>query len=145
MRYSGRMRNLLLVVLAACGAKPPVVTWATSSTGATERIELQRSGEGRYTSTISGAPDREERVILSSDQVAELDEMFRSQRVCELAHDPSYTPAPDEGQTTLVLAFPDQRCTIVLWNHEWEHGRAQPISETMRSMRPLRQPPGRAR
>ena len=68
----------------------------------------------------------------------DLDELFLSQGACQLHHDPEYTPRSDEGETTLELAFPDQVCKVVLWNTEWNRGRAQPIAETMRSMRPLR-------
>jgi hypothetical protein len=140
------MRNLLVIALviavAACAAKPPVVSWVTSGTDLNERIEIQSSGHVSYTTTLNGAKQKDDLVILSSEQVDELDEVFRNQHTCELAHDPSYTPGEGEGQTTLVLAF-DQHCTVVLWNAEWERGRAQPITETMRSMRPLHVAPGR--
>lgn len=139
------MRFLLLIALAGCGAKRPVVTWASTGTGMNERIEIDSAGHVSYTTTVNGVPDKKDEVVLSSAQVDEVDELFRSQKACELAHDPSFTPEPDEGQTTLVLAFPDQKCTVVLWNREWERGRAQQITETMRSMRPLRYRPGRVR
>jgi hypothetical protein len=139
------MRYVLPIVLAACGGKPPVVTWSTSGTAMNERIEVHSGGDVQYTTTVNGVVDKSERLSLSSDQVAELDDIFRSQGACQLVHEPGYTPQPDEGQTTLVIAFPNQRCTVVLWNREWERGPAQPISETMRSMRPLRgaRPTGR--
>jgi hypothetical protein len=132
------MRVLSLLVLVGCGAKQPVVMWANAGKGITERIELASSGDGNYTSTIDGVPHKEQRVILTKEQIEELAELLRSKRACELAHDPAYTPAPDEGQTTLELAFPDLRCKIVLWNIEWQQGRAKDIAETMQSMRPLR-------
>jgi hypothetical protein len=141
------MRNLLVIALviavAACAAKPAVVSWVTSGTDLNERIEIQSSGHVSYTTTLNGTKQKDDLVILSSEQVDELDEVFRNQHACDLAHDPSYTPGENEGQTTLVLAFPDQHCTVVLWNAEWERGRAQPITETMRSMRPLHVAPGR--
>jgi len=139
------MRFVLVIALAACGSKQPVVIWSTSGTEVAERIEVQSSGHITYTTTINGVPDKRDEVILTSDQVEEIDELFRNQHVCELANDPAYTPTADEGKTTLVLAFPDQRCTVELWNHEWNHGRAQPVAETMRSMRPLRPHTGRVR
>ena len=140
------MRYLSLLILAGCGAKHPVVTWANMGKGVTERIELQSSGDGNYTSTIDGQPHKDQRVILSKEQIEELQEMLRSKRACELAHDPAYTPAPDEGQTTLELAFPDQHCKVVLWNLEWQQGAAKDIAETMQSMRPLKpKPPEHAR
>lgn len=138
------MRYLLLLALLGCGSGKPVVRWTSTGVGTQESIEIKSSGDGSYTSTINGVESRNERVILTRSQVDELNELFRTQGACQLAHDPAYTPVPDEGQTTLELAFPDQTCKVKLWNIEWEHGRAQPITETMRSMRPLRpQPPGR--
>lgn len=103
----------------------------------TERIELGSSGDGSYTSALGGAQEKSERLTLTRDQFAELEELFRTQKACQLAHDPSYTPGPEEGQTTLELAFPDQHCTVVMWNAEWQRGSAREITETMHSMRPL--------
>jgi hypothetical protein len=141
------MRHVLLLALAACGAKPTVATWTTTGPGLNERIEVQRDGHVKYTSSVNGVENRSEEVALNKEQVEEIDELFRSHDACKLAHDPAYTPQPDEGKTTLVLAFPEQRCTIELWNREWERPAALPVSETMRSMRPLRgqRPSGRIR
>lgn len=131
------MRYLLLLSLAACGSTRVVVKWSSTGAGTNERIEIPSSGNGNYTRTDNGRVEKDERVILTSDQVHELDELFLSQGACQLKHDPEYTPRSDEGQTTLELTFPDQTCKVVLWNTEWDRGRAQPIAETMRSMRPL--------
>ena len=111
--------------------------WVSSSKTTAERIEYTRSGNGRYTHSSNGVQDADESVSLTDDQFRELTELFRTQHACELAHDPTYTPAPDEGQTTLELALPDQRCKIVLWDTEWRRDPARPITETMHSMRPL--------
>lgn len=138
MRYTRGMRYLLLLSLAACGPSRVVVKWWSSGAGTNERIEIKSSGHGNYTSTSNGVVEKDELVILTDAQVHELDELFLSQGACQLHHDPEYTPRSDEGQTTLELAFPDQVCKVVLWNTEWNRGRAQPITETMRSMRPLR-------
>lgn len=138
MRYSPGMRYLLLLSLAACGPTRVVVKWWSTGAGTNERIEIKNSGHGNYTSTDNGVVEKDELVILTDDQVRELDELFRNQGACQLHHDPEYQPRSDEGQTTLELAFPDQTCKVVLWNTEWNRGRAQSITETMRSMRPLR-------
>jgi hypothetical protein len=114
--------------------------WVTSGTSASERIEIAANGEGQYTSAIDGVPEKDERVSLSREQVNELAELLRTQHACELAGDPAYTPVPGEGKTTLELAFPDQHCKVVLWDFEWQRGRAKEITETMHSMRPLRAP-----
>lgn len=132
------MKYLLLSALAACAPKLPVVTWVSSITGVTEHVQVRSNGDVSFTTSTGGAPGSAEHLSLEKAQVQELDELFRTQRACELAHDPGYTPAPDEGQTTLELAFPDQQCKIVLWNREWQQGRAREIAETMRSMRPLK-------
>jgi len=137
------MRYLLLLALIGCASGPPVVRWYTTGAGLNERIELKTSGDGSYISTLNGVEDRNERVILSTSQLQELDDLLRSHGACRLAHDPAYKPAPDEGQTTLELAFPDQKCKVVLSNTEWLRGAAPPNSETMRSMRPIKMPPGR--
>jgi hypothetical protein len=138
------MRCLVLVTLAACSLGNPVVRWTSAGIGVNERIEIKSSGDGSYTSTVNGVKNRDERVVLSKAQVEEIDELFRAQGACQLAHDPAYTPVANEGQTTLELLFPDQTCKIVLWNREWDRGSARSIAETMRSMRPLRpQQPGR--
>ncbi len=115
-----------------------MVIWGSARVGATERIEIISAGQGSYTHTTNGVEDKNERLSFTNDQLRELIELFRSQHACELAHDPTYTPAPDEGQTTLELALPDQHCKIVLWDTEWQRGRAREITETMHSMRPLR-------
>ncbi len=132
------MRYLLLLLLAACGPSRVVVKWWSTGAGTNERIEIPSSGNGNYTRTDNGKPEKDEQVILTGDQVRELDELFLSQGACQLKHDPEYTPRGDEGQITLELAFPDQTCKVVLYSTEWDRGRAQPIAETMRSMRPLR-------
>jgi hypothetical protein len=137
------VKYLVFVMLAGCGPRHYVVTWATSGTSATERIELEASGDGHYTSATDGAPEKDERVILDKDQFNELAEMFRAHRVCELTDDPAYVPVPGEGKTTLEVAFPDLHCKVTLWNYTWRQGRAKDISETMRSMRPLRVPRSR--
>ena len=137
------MRQLLLLALIGCASGPPVVRWTSTGIGTNERIEIKSSGDGTYTSMLNGVEEKNERVVLSKDQVAELNDLFREKGACQLAHDPEYKPVPDEGQTTLELAFPDQTCKVVLWNLEWQRGKALPIAETMRSMRPLRLRPGR--
>lgn len=132
------MRYLSLIALVACTPKHPVVTWGSSSMGMSERIEIAGDAQGSYTHTTNGVEDKNERLSFTNDQFRELIELFRTQHACELAHDPTYTPVPDEGQTTLELAFPDQHCKIVLWDAEWQRGPAREITETMHSMRPLR-------
>jgi len=129
---------LLLVALAACAPKRPVVTWVSSLTGVQERVEIRSDGDVSYTTTVKGVETRPQPIKLGKEQVEELAELMRAQRACELAHDPDFTPAPDEGQSTLELSFPDQRCKVVLWNREWLRDRSREIVETMRSMRPLR-------
>ena len=136
MKRLGSLAVLLL--LAACGPSRVVLKWWSTGAGTNERIEIKNSGHGNYTSTNNGVPEKDEPVILTDDQIHEIDELFLSQGACQLHHDPEYTPRSDEGQTTLELAFPDQACKVVLWNTEWNRGRAQPIAETMHSMRPLR-------
>ncbi|HET7506505.1 MAG TPA: hypothetical protein VFK02_36045 [Kofleriaceae bacterium] len=136
------MRYLVLFALAACGAKPPVVSWVSTGTGLTERITLASNGRGSYVSVSNGAVDKDERLELTGDQFGELKELFRSKHACELAHDPAYTPVPDESSVTLELSFPDLRCKVTLWDIEWQH-QAREIVETMRSMRPLRVKKGR--
>lgn len=133
-----RILLLLLLSVAACSPTRVVVKWWSTGAGTNERLEIKSSGNGNYIRTDNGRPEKDEQVILTSDQVRELDELFLSQGVCQLKHDPEYTPRPSEGETTLELAFPDQTCKVVLWNAEWDRGRAQPVAETMRSMRPLR-------
>lgn len=132
------MRTLLLLSLAACAPPRTVVKWSSTGAGTNERIEIKGSGNGNYVSLNNGVVEADEQVSLTSDQVHELDDLFRGQGACQLHHDPEYTPRSDEGQTTLELAFPDQVCKVVLWNTEWDRGPAQPIAETMHSMRPLR-------
>lgn len=138
MRYTRVMRCLLLLCLAACGPSRVVVKWWSTGAGTNERIEIKNSGHGDYTRTNNGVLEKNEPVVLTDDQIHELDELFVNQGACQLHHDPEYTPRSDEGQTTLELAFSDQTCKVVLWNTEWNRGRAQPIAETMHSMRPLR-------
>lgn len=132
------MRSLLLLLLVACAPKVPVVTWVSSLTGVTEHVEVGSNGDVSFVSTTGGEAGSAEHLSLMKEQVQELDELLRNQRACELAHDPAHTPAPDEGQTTLELSFPDLRCKVTLWNREWQQGRAREIAETMRSMRPIR-------
>lgn len=129
--------------LAACAAKPTVLRWASSTTSLVERVEIKSDGEARYTSTADGKQLKEERVVLSQGQLAELADMFRTKHACELAHDPSYTPAADEASVTLELSFPDQRCSVTLWDVEWKSGDARELAETLASMRQTRAPASR--
>ena len=131
------MKCLLPIALTACAPKLLVATWASSMTGTTEHVEVRSNGDVSFTASAGGAPGSPEHLSLLEEQVEELHELLRTHLACELAHDPAYTPAPDEGQTTLELAFPDLRCKIVLWNREWQQGPGREIAETMRSMRPL--------
>jgi hypothetical protein len=129
------MRYLSLVLLAACAASRPVVTWTIARSGGEERVEVRSNGDVEFTATNDGVKEKPETLRLTREQVSELDDILRTQHACQLAHDPAYTPAPDESQTTLVVAFSDQQCTVTLWNSEWRRGPARDISETMRSMR----------
>ena len=125
----------LLVLLAACAPVRPVVMWTIARTGGEQRIEVSSNGDVKITATNDGVEEKPESIRLTKDQVSELGDMLRSQRACELAHEPGYTPTADEGQTTLTVAFADQQCKVTLWNSEWLRGRAREISETMRSMK----------
>ena len=129
------MRYLSLIVLAACGSSRPVVTWTVARATSQERVEVREDGEIVFTATNGGVEEKPESLRLSKDQVSELGDILRSQRACELAHDPAYTPTPDEGQITMVIAFENQSCKVTMFASEWLRGRAHEISETMRSMR----------
>lgn len=129
------MRYLSLVLLAACAAGRPVVTWTIARSSGEERVEVRSNGDVEFTATNGGVKEKPETLRLTKEQVSELDDILRNQHACELAHDPAYTPGADEGQTTLVVAFSDQQCKVTLWHSEWQRGRAREISETMRSMR----------
>jgi hypothetical protein len=128
---------LLLVALAACTPRHPVVTWVSSLTGVQERVEILSNGDVSYTTTVKGVASEPKPIKLAKEQVEELADMLRAQHACQLAHDPAHTPAPDEGQSTLELAFSDQRCKVTLWNREWLRDGTREIADTMRSMRPL--------
>ena len=134
------MRYLLLSALVACGPKHVAVTWVTTGTSTSERIEIESNGQGNYTRALDGVVEKDERLQFTKDQLDEIVEVFRSQRACELADDPAYTPVAGEGRITLELALPDLHCKVSLWNLEWERGRAKAITETMHSMRPVRPP-----
>jgi hypothetical protein len=133
------VRYLLLIALIACGPKQLIVAWVSASPSAVERIEISSSGNGNYTRSTDGVQDKDERLEFTSDQVAELAELFRSHHVCEIVEDPAYTPVAGEGKTTLELMYPDMRCKVTLWDLEWQR-REKDITETMRSMRPLKVP-----
>ena len=129
------MRYLSLIVLAACGSSRPVVTWTVARATSQERVEVREDGEIVFTATNGGVEEKPESLRLTKDQVSELGDILRSQHACELAHDPAYTPTPDEGQITMVIAFDNQACKVTMFASEWLRGRAHEISETMRSMR----------
>src|ERR1041385_4767944 len=86
------MRHLLLLALAGCASGRPVVRWTSVGVGVNERIEIKSSGDGSYVSMINGVEQKNERVVLSRSQVAELDELFREKGACQLVHDPEYKP-----------------------------------------------------
>jgi hypothetical protein len=117
-----------------------VVTWVSAGANTSERIEIENNGHGLYTSATDGVPEKNERLDLTKAQLDELAEVFRTHHACGLAEDPTYKPVAGEAKISLELAFPDQRCKVVLWDLEWQRGRAKEITETMRSMRPLRTP-----
>lgn len=136
------MKYVLLLGLVACGSHQTVVVWGRASTGPEEvaQVEVGSNGESRYVTLANGVETASERVVLSKDQVRELDEMIREKHACELVHDPAYTPAPDEIQLTLDVRFPDQRCKVTLYELEWRRSPARDVAETMRSMRPIHKP-----
>lgn len=125
----------LLPLLAACNPGRPVVMWATPRATGEERIELVGNGDITFIAINNGAEDRSETNRLAREQLAELHDMLREHRACELAHEADYTPGADELQTTLTLAFPDLQCRVTLWAGEWQRGHARDIADTMRSMR----------
>jgi hypothetical protein len=129
------MRYLSLIVLAACGSGRPVVTWTVARAMSQERVEVHEGGEIVFSATNNGVEEKPESLRLTKEQVSELGEILRNQHACELAHDPAYTPTPDEGQITMVIAFSGQQCKVTMFASEWLRGRAHEISETMRSMR----------
>src|ERR1043165_6222250 len=129
------MRYLSLILLAACGSSRPVVTWTGARPTSEGRVEVRESGETVFTATNGGVGGKPESLRMEKDQVSELGDLLRSQHACERAHDPAYTPTPDEGQITLLIAFSDQHCKVTMSAGEWLRGRAPEISETMRSMR----------
>jgi hypothetical protein len=136
------VKYVLLLGLVACGSRQTVVVWggASNTPGEIERVEVGSDGESRYLTVADGVETASERVALSKDQVRELDEMIREKHACALVHDPAYTPSPNEIQITLDVRFPDQHCTVTLYELEWLRGAAREIAETMRSMRPIRKP-----
>jgi hypothetical protein len=128
---------LLLSALVAC-SRHPVIVWGGASTGENIEIVIDSGGRGSYKTSSAGVEDLDEALAFTKGQVRELEEEFRSHHVCELVHDPSYTPAENEGQTTLELMFDDLTCKVTLYDLEWQRGNARDIAQTMRSMRPLR-------
>lgn len=126
---------LSLVLLAACAPARPVVMWTTTRASREDRVEIRDNGDVIYTIIRNGVTERSESIRLTSEQVDELGDVLRSQRACELAHEPDYTPGADEAQTTLAITYPDLHCKVTLWHTEWQRGRARDISDTMRSMR----------
>jgi hypothetical protein len=129
------MRYLCLIALAACGSGRPVVTWTVTRAMSQERVEIREGGEIVFTATNGGVEEKPESLRLTKDQVSELGEILRNQHACQLAHDPAYSPTPDEGQITMMIAFSDLQCKVTMFASEWLRGRAHEISETMRSMR----------
>jgi hypothetical protein len=134
------VRYFILLALVACGSRQTVVVWGGSAAGEHGRMEIGSNGESRYVTVADGAEIASERVVLTKDQVRELDELIRAKHACELVHDPAYTPSPDEIQITLEVTYPDQRCKVTLYELEWLRGPAREIAETMQSMRPIRKP-----
>jgi hypothetical protein len=127
------MLRLFLVLLAAC-ASHPVVIWASARTGGEERIQVRANGTVEYTAVNNGVEEKPEKISLAREQVRELNDMLRTQHACELTHDPAYIPDPEDGQTTLLVDYPDQKCKVTLSNGEWQR-RGHDIVDTMRSMR----------
>src|SRR5690242_12057305 len=113
------MRCLSLDLLAACTPARPVAMWTVARPGSEERVEVRDNGDIIYVATNNGVEEKPETLKMSQDQVSELGDVLRHHQACQLAHEPGYTPDADEGQTTLVLSFPDQRCKVTLWNSEW--------------------------
>ncbi|HET9620427.1 MAG TPA: hypothetical protein VFP84_03595 [Kofleriaceae bacterium] len=125
-----------LAGLAACGATRTVIVWENQGNGESTRTAIENNGGGQYTATADGVQHDDEQLSFTKGQIHELAELYRNRRVCEMSHDPAYTPVANEGQTTLVLDLEDLHCSVTLYDLEWEK-KAKDITETMRSMRPL--------
>jgi hypothetical protein len=130
----------VLISLAGCGSSHPVVVWGGAASGINERIVIGSSGESNYAIINDGVSDEPERLVLSRSQVSELGDMLRGHDACKLAHDPAYQPSADEGQTTLQLSFDDLKCSVTLYDLEWQRDAAREITETMLSFRPHHKP-----
>lgn len=142
MRHRGLLPSILALTLVptaiqlgACGSSHPVVTWVAARISGEDRLEVRANGDITFTATTNGVEEKRETLKLTKEQVSELDDILRTQKACELASDPAYAPAADEGKTTLSISFSDQTCNVTLWNSEWHRGRAHDIAETMHSMR----------
>jgi hypothetical protein len=134
------VRSFLVVALATaglagCGGSHRVIAWSAEGSGEIAVTSIEKAGHGQYTATVDGVQQDDVPLGFTKGQIRELAELYRTNHVCELRHDPAYTPVADEGQTTLELDLEDLHCKVTLYDLEWEK-LARPVTETMRSMRP---------
>ncbi|HEY5934033.1 MAG TPA: hypothetical protein VIU61_05355, partial [Kofleriaceae bacterium] len=63
----------------------------------------------------------------------ELVDIIKTHDICSLVHEASHTPVPDESMTKLVVDLPSLRCTVELWDNEWDK-RAEEWSTAIRQI-----------
>ena len=97
-----------------------MLTWGGANVFARVSMTISERGEVVHVIEKGGGQRTQTSLKLSQAELRELVDLIKSDDVCSLVHDPSYTPVPDESMTKLVVDLPSLRCTIELRDGEWE-------------------------
>jgi hypothetical protein len=135
MGYVRDVKLAMLVLLVACGGPPKrtMLTWGGANVFA--RTSLTISERGEVAHSVEHGDGRRKRwtLTLTQAELQQLVDIIKTQDVCSLVRDPSYTPVPDESMTKLVVDLPSLRCTVELWDREWDE-RSQEWATAIRTV-----------
>jgi hypothetical protein len=135
MGYVRDVKLAVLVVLVACGGPPKrtMLTWGGANVHAKTALTISERGEVVHSVERGDGRRKQWSLTLTQAELQELVDILKTQNVCSLVRDGSYTPVPDESITKLVVDLPSLRCTVELWDREWDE-RAQEWSTAIRKV-----------
>jgi hypothetical protein len=114
----------------------PLVSWGGTSHFGSDSFTIRADGTLRKELTRPGQPVEVETGTATAAELGALQDALEAAGCCALASQREIG-VPDEGHTTLALAFPDLACVVSLWDNEWHElpaaARCGEVLEPLRS------------
>ena len=130
-----KLALVAFVVLVACGSPPrrTMLTWGGANIFAKKALTISERGEVEHSVEQGNGRRQQWSLQLTQAELRGLVDIIKTQNICSLAHDPDDTRVSDEAMTKLVVELPSLRCTVELWDHEWDK-RANQWSTAIRQV-----------